>query len=175
MRRRIRYGEKWAGLSALALVGFLFLDWFGTPAIEGAYFNRSVGAPAYAGKFSLTSDGISGWDSLGWLALALCITAIIAGLALPIIYARNESPSLPEVTAVIACFVGTLAAIGLIVQVIFQPGPDEFVRVESGWWLGFLATCGIARGGYLSMRDEYIPDIPLPDVEVRPAPSIGST
>jgi len=175
VRRRIRYGEKWAGLSALALIGFLFLDWFGVPEVDGAYFNRAVGAPAYAGKFSFTGAGTSGWDSLGWLALGLCLIAIVAGLALPIVYTRSESPSLPEVTAVVTCLFGSLAAIGLIVQVIFQPGPDEIVSVQSGWWLGFLATLGIARGGYLSMKDEYIPDVPLPDVEVRPAPSIEPT
>ena len=170
MRRRIRYGEKWAGLSALALIGFLFLDWFSVPKVEGAVFNRAVGAPAYAGVFSLHGGGVSGWDSLGWLALALCVIAIVAGLAVPVVYARSESPALPELSAILACFFGIVAVIALLVQVIFQPGPDELVRVESGWWLGLLAAVGIARGGYLSMRDEFVPDVPLPDVEVRPAP-----
>ena len=150
MRRRIRYGETWAGLGALALLGFMFMDWF---SLESA-----------------RASGISGWDALGWLALALCAIAFVAGLALPLVYARSESPALPELTAVLCGLFGSLAVIALLVQVIFQPGPDEIVSVESGWWLGLLATLAIARGGYLSMHDEYVPDLPLPDVEVRPAP-----
>jgi drug/metabolite transporter (DMT)-like permease len=162
MRRRIRYGEKWAGLSALALVGFLFLDWFGVTGGPG----QKPGWTAYAHVL----DGSTGWDTLGWLALALCLIAMLLGLAVPLAYARSESPALPELTAVLCCFAGILAVIALLVQVIFQPGPDELVRVESGWWLGLLAALGIARGGYLSMHDEFITDVPLPDVEVRPAP-----
>jgi hypothetical protein len=164
---RIRYGEKWAGISALVLFGVMFMDWFAGVGIEGAYFNRAVGAPAYAG---VIGGGVSGWDSLGWLALALVILALLAGLAVPLVFATHESPVLPQFTAVCALLIGSVAAIALVVQVIFQPGPDEIVSVQSGWWLGFLATLGIARGGYLSMHDEYLQDVPVPDVEVRPAP-----
>ena len=145
---RLRFAEKVAGVSALALLGFLFLDWFGVE--DGA--------------------GTSGWDSLGWLALALCVLAIVAGLAVPILFALHESPVLPLFGAIVAVLVGALAVIALLVQVIFQPGPDELVVVRSGWWLGLLAAAGVARGGFLSMRDEYLPGVPIPDVPLRPAP-----
>jgi hypothetical protein len=155
----------------LALIGFLFLDWFGLDTFVQGSVKEGDGSEL--GFVNVAAGGgFSGWDSLGWFALALCVIAIVAGLAVPIAYARSEGPALAQFTAVLSCMFGILAIIALIVQVIFQPGPDEIVGVESGWWLGLLACLGIARGGYLSMHDEYIPDVPLPDVEVRPVPSI---
>jgi hypothetical protein len=162
VKNPIRYGEKWAGLSAIALFGFLFMDWFGTPATFYA-----VGAEARVE----TAGGVAGWDSLGWLALALCILAIAAGLAVPMIFGLWESPVLPLATAICALLLGILAAIAIVVENIFQPGPDELITVLSGWWLGLLAALGIARGGYLSIHDEYLIAQPMPDVEVRPAPA----
>lgn len=143
MHRRLRYGEWFAGAGALALFGILFADWFGSS---------------------------SGWHTLGWLALALCVLTILAGLAVPVVFALYESPVLPVLTAVIATAVGIVTMLALIVQVIAQPGPDELVSVQAGWWLGLLAAGAVARGGYLSMSSEYVPGVPLADVEVRPAP-----
>jgi hypothetical protein len=147
VRNRLRFAEKVAGLSALALLVFLFLDWFG------------VGR-----------TGASGWDSLGWLALALCVVTIVVGLAVPVVFGLYESPVLPLFTAISAVTVGLLTVIALLVQVVAQPGPDELVSVRAGWWLGLLAAAGVARGGFLSMRDEYLPGVPIPDVPLRPAP-----
>jgi hypothetical protein len=144
----LRFAEKVAGVSAVALLGFLFLDWF---AVDGG-------------------GSVSGWDSLGWLTLALCVLAILAGLAVPILFAIYESPVLPLFVAIVAVVLGSLTVIALLVQVAFQPGADELVTVQSGWWLGLLAAAGVARGGFLSMRDEYLPGAPLPDVPLRPAP-----
>ena len=144
---RIRYGEKWAGISALVLFGVMFMDWF-----------------------HLGRTGLTGWDSLGWLALALVVLTIALGLAVALVFATHVSPVLPQFTAVCALLIGCITGIALLVQNIFQPGPDALVSVQSGWWLGFLATLGVARGGYLSMHDEYLPHAPMPDVEVRPAP-----
>ena len=148
MRHRLRFGEWLTLFSGLALFGFLFLDWFG----------------AHGGA------GVSGWDSLGWLALALCVLAIAAGVALPFVFGLSEGPVLSLATAIVAMLAAGLAVIALLVQVVFQPGPDALVDVLSGWWLGLLAAAGIARGGFLSLRDEYLPGVPIPDVPVRPAP-----
>jgi len=169
VRNRLRFAEKVAGVAALVLLGSLFLGWFG-PDIRGAYFDRSVGAQAEAGVFSFTFGSASGWDSLGWLALGLVVLAIVAGLAVPLVFAVAETAVLPLVAAIVALVVGLLATLALLVQVVFQPGDDAATTVLSGWWIGFLAAAGVARGGFLSMRDEYLPGVPIPDVEVRPAP-----
>jgi hypothetical protein len=148
VKNRLRFAEKVAGISALALLGFLFLDWF-----------RVGGA-----------GGVSGWDSLGWFAVALCVLTIVAGLALPIVFALYESPVLPLFVAIVAVMLATVAVIALLVQVVWQPGEDGATTLQSGWWLGLLAAAGVARGGFLSMRDEYLPGVPIPDVPLRPAP-----
>jgi hypothetical protein len=164
MRNRIRFGEKVAALSALALLGFGFLDWFGGP---GANYLVLFGGR----RHDLVGIDIGmGWESLGWFAFAACAAAIVAGLVLPFVVAAYESPVLPIFAAMATMLLGGLAVVALLVQVIAQPGPDELVEVKSGWWLGLLAAAGIARGGFLSLRDEYLPSVPLPDVEVRPAP-----
>lgn len=166
MKNRLRFAEKVAGLSALALLGVLFLDWFAGEL--GPLTGRHHGGwTAYA----YDTGGISGWDSLGWFALALCVLTIVAGVAVPLLFATQQSPVLPLFTAICALFLGTLAVIALLVQVVAQPGPDELVAVKAGWWLGLLSAAGVARGGFLSMRDEYLPGVPVADVPVRPAPA----
>lgn len=166
MLRALRFGEWVAGASALALLGFLWLDWFDVQ-VEGAYRQAHTGWTAYA---HAADSGLSGWDSLGWLALALCLLAVVAGLALPVLVGLQRSPVLPMLAAIVAMLAGGLAVLALLVQVVFQPGPDELVSVSSGWWLGLLSAAGVARGGFLSMRDEHVPGVALPEVEVRPAP-----
>jgi len=152
--KRLRFAEKLAALSAGALFGFLFLDWFGmTPG----------------------SRGVSGWNSLGWLALALCVLAIVAGLAVAVVFATYESPVLPVFAAVMATTIGGLAVLALLVQVVFQPGDDATTTVMSGWWLGLIAAAGVARGGFLSMHEEHLPGVAVKDVEVRPAPPASPT
>ena len=164
MLKRLRFGEKLAALSALALLGFLFLDWYGATGLEGAYL-----APHRATVFAYQHAGGSGWDSLGWLTLTLCVLAIVAGLALPFVFAGYESPVLPVFTAAVTVFLAGLACLAIVVQGIFQPDGGSAV-VLSGYWLGLIAAFGIARGGFLSMRQEYLPGVPIKDVEVRPAP-----
>ena len=145
MWKRLRYGEKFAGLSALALFGFEFTHWFGVP---GRGF-------------------VSGWDYLGWFTLALCVMTIVAGLAIPIAFVTRVSPVVPQMTAIVAAIIGLVAVVAILVENLAQP---DGAIVLSGWWLGLLAAAGVARGGFLSMRDEYLPGVPLPDVPVRPAP-----
>ena len=141
------------------------------PQSVAVWLYRAVGAPASAGVFSFDSSGASGWHSLGWLALALCVLAIAAGLILPLVVAAFESPVLPVFAGIAAQLLGLLAVIALIVQVIFQPGDDRSTTVLSGWWLGLIAAAGIARGGFASIRDEHSPAATPVDVPVRPAPA----
>jgi hypothetical protein len=170
--KRIRYGEKFAAVSALALFGSMFLVWFG--GHDGPLQGIGHGGSASTVRLFLIVDQ-SGWDSLAMAAEVIVILAIIAGLALPFVFAYHESPVLPILNAITACGLGILAFLAIIAEAIWQPGPDQYVDIKSGWWIGLLAAFGIARGGYLSMHDEYMGHVPLSDVEVRPAPSIEAT
>lgn len=173
MINRPRYGEKWAGIGALALLGFLFLDWFGGAGIGGVYVDRAAGDGKELGftAYSRVSEGLSGWHALAWPALALCLLTIAAGLILPVVFSLYESPVLPLLAAIACLTLGGLTVMALLVQVVFQPGDDASTSVLGGWWLGLLAALAVSRGGYLSMHDEWLPDATLPDVPVRPAPA----
>ena len=57
----------------------------------------------------------------------------------------------------------------MLYRILNQPGPNEFIEVKFGAFLGFLCVLAIAAGGWRSMRDESWPDAPLP-VDVRPPP-----
>lgn len=142
---RLRYGDWLTGIAAVVLFGALFLDWFGVA---------------------------SGWSSLGWAALVFCVLAVIAGLAL-LLVAGQDSPVLPVLTSILATMFGLLSVVALLVQVVAQPGPDEVVGVKAGWWLGLVASFGIAAGGWLAMRDERTPNARDRPVEVRPAPPVA--
>jgi hypothetical protein len=161
--KRLRPGEWLAGLSALALFGFLFLDWFGLPPLA---------VPSGYTAYSRMSAG-SGWHVLGWAALACCLLAIVAALMLPIIAASYESPVLPVLGSIVATLLGLLAVFALLVQVIAQPGPDELVEVKSGWWLGLIAAFGITGGAWMALKDESTPRARQRPIEVRPAPPAG--
>ncbi|MCW2966475.1 MAG: hypothetical protein JWM71_247 [Solirubrobacteraceae bacterium] len=168
MIKGLRFGEKLAFVAALALLGFLFLDWFGLSGVEGVYGDGDTGRST----LSIAHLNTSGWHALGWLTLALCVLAIAAGLALPFVVALYESPVLPVLAAILTVVTAGLALVAILVEGIFQPDGGSTV-VLSGYWLGLIATFAIARGGFLSMRDEYLPAVPIKDIEVRPAPPAG--
>jgi hypothetical protein len=164
--KRLRVGEWVAGLSAVALFVFLFLDWFGPREVPSGTDTIVVGLPG-------EQFGASGWNSLGWAALAFCVLAIVAGLALLVVNAVNDSPVLPVIFAIFTTLFGFLAVAALLIQVIAQPGPDELVDVQVGWWLGLIACIGITAGGWLSMKQESTPNARERPIDVRPAPPVA--
>jgi hypothetical protein len=96
-----------------------------------------------------------GWSSLGWLALALAVLAIVAAFAVVGVGATRQSPSGPMLAIVAATVLGVLAAVGLLVE---------------GYWLGLVAAAGIVAGAIGAMRDERSPGAVDKPVELRPAP-----
>lgn len=66
-------------VAALALVTSLFFSW-SSFAVEGAYFERSSGAPAYDQIFAVSTGGASGWSAFGPLEL-LALLIAVGGLA----------------------------------------------------------------------------------------------
>ena len=65
---------------------------------------------------------------------------------------------------------GALATLLVFYRILNQPGPNEFVEVKLGAFLGFLAVLAVAVGGWRSMRDEEGEDAPMP-ADVRPTPA----
>jgi hypothetical protein len=63
-----------------------------------------------------------------------------------------------------------IAALLILYRIANQPGSNEFVSVEAGAWLAFLAALIVAVGGWGSMRVEAMPGRPERPVEHMPAP-----
>src|SRR4051794_16105868 len=106
--KRLRFGEWLAGLSALALFGFLFLGLFGAHAATSERLTTGANTVGFYNRLDI---GGSGWNTLGWAALAFCILAIAAGLVLPVVFAAYESPVLPVIAGIVATLLGGLAVI----------------------------------------------------------------
>ncbi|MEA2369153.1 MAG: hypothetical protein QOH38_1871 [Thermoleophilaceae bacterium] len=134
---------------ALAIVGGVallvatFLTWYSGVNVEGAYFNRATGAPAYAGVFSAWGDGQSAWQAFAGLdvALAACAAAsVVAGVS-----ALRPRPRLTRP----ACLVAAIAAVGAgawtLERVFDRPG---LTGLGPGAVIGFaalvLALTGVA-------------------------------
>ncbi len=143
---RVRAGEWVAGAGSAALLGTMFLPWFGPP-------------------------DESGWSSLGWLVLAFAIAAIGCGGWLVIATAAVRPIAQQVAAAVLTATAGTLAVVALALRaLIFQPGPNELVGLRYGAWLGLLSALVLAVGGWWSIKDErtdapasaYTPPAPRP-------------
>jgi len=154
---RLRTGELIAAAGGAALLVVMFLDWYaagGTTEVGGRDIEISVGFNAWQ-AFDVTD-----------LLLAL---AGLAALGLALLTATRRSPALPIAGAVVTTGIGLFATLLVFYRILNQPGPNEFIEVKVGAFLGFLCVVAIAVGGLRAMRDESGPDAPMP-TDVHPAP-----
>jgi amino acid transporter len=140
---RLRDGEWVAGAGGVALLAALFLDWF---------------------------SGASAWQALSVLDVVLTLLALVP-LALVVLQATRESPSLPVAFSVLTTIAGALATLLILYRLLNQPGPNDRVEVELGAWIGLAAAVVTAVGGWRSTRVEAIPGARRPPIEDLPAPA----
>jgi carbon starvation protein CstA len=140
---RLRDGEWIAGVGGLALLASLFLGWY---------------------------SGASAWQAFSVLDVVLALLALVP-LALVVLQATRESPSLPVAFSVLTTLAGALATLLILYRILNQPGPNDRVAVELGAWIGLAAAAIAAVGGWRSLREEEIPGLPLPPVEELPVPA----
>ena len=154
---RLRTGELIAAAGGVVLLFVMFLDW------DGAGGTATIG-----GRDLEISVGITAWQAYDVTDLILAIAAITA-IGLALLTANRRSPALPVAASVITTTLGALATLLVFYRILNQPGPNEFVDVKLGAFLGFLAALAIAVGGWRSMRDEEWEGANL-EPDVRPAP-----
>lgn len=140
---KLSMGEKIAGVSALLLFIFMFLDWFSASASNG---------------FVTISVGGSAWDALDVIPIILLI-AIVAAVGVAVV---RISDAVFEPAISMNAVVSVLGAISflLILYRIISP-PDSGVSgidvsPEVGIFLGLIAAAGIAYGGYRGMQEEGV-------------------
>jgi hypothetical protein len=164
--KRVRLGEWIAGASAVALLGFMFLGWFGAEPKEA----RDA---VVSGKAEQTA-----WEAFGVLDIVLALTAAM-GIALVVVTATQRTPALPIAFVSVTALVALVATVWLAIRAAAPPAPEgsnlETTR-ETGLWLGLLACAGIAAGALAGMRDES-PELRMPSPWDAPerAPSVPAT
>jgi hypothetical protein len=141
--RRQRGGDRLAGAGGVALLVALSLDWY---------------------------SGASAWQAFSVLDVVLALLALVP-LALVVLQATRESPSLPVAFSLLTTVGGALATLLILYRIVDQPGPNDRVGVELGAWVGLAAAGVTAAGGWLSLRTEAIPGARRPPIEDLPAPA----
>ena len=144
--RRLRHGELIAALGGVALLIVMFLSWYSAGGI-----------------------GLTAWEAFNVTDVILALTAL-AGIGLAALTAARRSPALPVAGSVITWTLGAVAVLLVLYRILNQPGPNEFVEVELGAFLGLLSVLAVAVGGWRAMRDEQWEDAPMP-TDVRPTPA----
>ena len=145
--RRLRVGEWLAAFAGLGLIASLSLDWYG-PRGRGA--------------------ALSGWAAFDVIDVLL---VLVAG----VVQVTSDRPALPVAAAVVTVTAGILGTLLVLYRIVNEPGPDEFLEVRAGAYLGLLAATAIVAGGWLSLADEHVPGLPPgPEPELRPAPRIAA-
>jgi hypothetical protein len=141
---RLRTGEKLAGACAVLLLIDMFLSWYGVDVGGGA------SALLKANGVSTTA---SAWTAFSYTDLLMFILLALAlvwvGLAV-----TQRAPAMPIALNVIVTFFGALVTLIVLYRILNQPGPNDFITVKFGAYLGFLLCVGITAGGFLAMRDE---------------------
>jgi hypothetical protein len=155
---RLRTADLVAGLGGVALLVTLFLTWY-----------SAGGSASFGGREIQVSLNLTAWEAFSITDVILALTAL-SGIGLAVLTASRRSPALPVAAGVITTTLGALATLLVFYRILNQPGPNEFLEVKFGAFLGFLSVLAVTVGGFRAIRDEEGEDAPVP-TDVRPAPA----
>src|SRR4051794_23797212 len=143
-------GEKIAGGSAIALLVFMFFNWFGAEV---------SGVSGFSGR--VAGDAGNAWDTLDFIPIVLLIT-VIAALVMAGLRLADSAYEPPIPMSTIVTVFGVISVLLILFRIIDPPTFASFggVSVDAtlsvGIFLGLIAAGGIAYGGYSTMREEGI-------------------
>ncbi len=142
----MRYGEWIAGISGVALLVVMFLDWY------------SAGSDSAA----------NAWQAFSAVDLFLALAGGM-GISLLLASATQRSPAVPQATGALTVPIAFVASILVIIRALALPGGAE--GREIGLYLGIVAVLGVLVGAWRSIGDERFPAGATPRVEVTPLPA----
>jgi hypothetical protein len=148
--KRLRLGEWLASAGGVVLFVALFADWYGASVQVGR------------GGIEI-SAAFDAWETFDVLDIVLVAIAALATALAPL-QAVQRGPAIPVAAGVLTTLFGVIGVALVAFRIIDQPGPNEFLEVRGGAWLGLLATIAIAVGGWESIRNERVRGLP-PDPE----------
>jgi hypothetical protein len=144
---RIRRGALLSSVSALGLLVVMFaMKWYGVAGVP----DPSAARPA-------VSTAVNAWNGLSvvrWVMLAT-VLATLGSLALR---ASQRSHGTQTDTSTLVATLGAITAALLVYRVLIDPpSPDEVLDQKLGAILGLLLACGVALGGWESLRERNQP------------------
>ena len=173
---RLRAGEWIALTGAGALLVTLFLPWFGVQLPQETVQQQQQfgggGVLNVLNTYAVDSWG-GGWDALGWLVIVIVLVAVACAAWLALANATARPVAQLVAASVLTATAGSLAFVVLALRVlVFQPGPNEYIGLRYGAWLGLLAALILAFGGWWATKDERTdaPESAYTPPEPRPAP-----
>jgi hypothetical protein len=136
---KLNQGEKIAGIAGVALIIFMFLNWWGAPTVEIEGVG-DIGGAASA----------NAWEAADLLDILWFITGV-AAIALAVVAATQTSVNMPVALSAIVAGLGILSLIFIVIRLIDPPFDADR---EYGAFLGLIAIAGIAYGGWMAMQEE---------------------
>jgi hypothetical protein len=133
-----------AAISAVILFIVMFFKWFGYD------FGGDVAGLAASAGVDVPSVSANAWQSFGFIDIVLFVTVIVA-IGAAVMKANSQSVNTPVAISAITAGLGILCVVLVLFRIIDPPGDSDR---KIGVFLGFLATIGVAYGGYLSMQEE---------------------
>jgi hypothetical protein len=140
----VKAGERIAAVSALALLGFSFVPWYGSEPAGQAHFHTDAGGSA--------------WQALALVPVILTVTVLVTLAAAVLRRAGSDwRPAIPLDAAV--AVLGGLSALLILLRIVFPPdlgsvgGIHLDATLSLGAFLALLAACGVAYGGYRAMGE----------------------
>ncbi len=153
---RLSRGEQIAGAAAVLLLIDMFLNWYSA--------NISGELSAAANKFGVDTS-VNAWQSFSTTDLLIFVT-VVAALVMVGMRVMARSANLPVSLPLVVAALGALTTLIVLWRIINQPGPNDFINVEYGAYLGLLLLIALtygavqAGGGVDTMRAEAasVPD-----------------
>jgi hypothetical protein len=147
---RLSRGEQIAGAAAVLLFIDTFLHW---------YSANVSGAIARLASRAGVDTAVDAWTAFSTTDL-LMLLAIIVVLAMVGMRAMGRTVNLPVSLPLVAAALSALTTLIVLWRIINQPGPNDFINVEYGAYLGLLLLIAMtygaiqAGGGMDTMRAE---------------------
>jgi hypothetical protein len=142
---RIRRGELIAGISAIALIILMFLNWYSFSVDNRTLFLLHLGhrpVPLVG----------TAWHTYSNTSLLLVLLVVVA-LALPVVSATQQKINFPLAAA--ATGLAVVVAIVIIYKLfIHRPGGNNYGEVAVGGYLGLLAILGIVAGTFMTALED---------------------
>jgi hypothetical protein len=156
--RWLKPGDVLAGVGGVLVLVALLVPWY----------SLSLPGDALQG----VAVRVSGWEAFTVVDVLLALAGL-AGIALTVASATRRSPVLPVSLGAIASVVGFVATLLVLVRILDQPGPDEFLDVAIGAWIALVGALAITAGAWSSMSDERNRGVEPVPVELRATPPAG--